>query len=38
MNFLKVARYYNNKDIKEDEIPKPIIGEGEILIRVKADY
>ena len=35
MNFLKVARYYNNKDIKEDEIPKPIIGEGEILIRVK---
>ena len=35
MNLLKVARYYNNKDIKEDEIPKPIISEGEILVKVK---
>lgn len=35
MKLLKVARYYSNKDIKEDEIPKPTIGEGEILVKVK---
>ncbi|MFX1278061.1 MAG: zinc-dependent dehydrogenase [Promethearchaeota archaeon] len=32
---MKVVRYYNNKDIREDKIPKPIIGEGEILVKVK---
>ncbi|MFX1374465.1 MAG: zinc-dependent dehydrogenase [Promethearchaeota archaeon] len=32
---MKVARYYNNKDIRIDEIPKPIIGQGEILVKVK---
>ena len=32
---MKVARYYNNKDIREDEIPKPVIGPGEILVEVK---
>jgi L-iditol 2-dehydrogenase len=32
---MKVARYFNNEDIREDEIPKPIIGPGEILVKVK---
>lgn len=32
---MKVARYYNNNDIREDEIPKPTIREGEILVKVK---
>ncbi|MHA1913126.1 MAG: zinc-binding dehydrogenase [Promethearchaeota archaeon] len=32
---MKVARYYNNEDIREDEIPKPNIGSGEILVKVK---
>jgi L-iditol 2-dehydrogenase len=32
---MKVARYYNNEDVREDEIAKPIIGKGEILIKVK---
>ena len=31
---MKVARYYNNNDIREDEIPKPVIGPGEILVKV----
>ena len=32
---MRVARYYNNDDIRIDEIPKPIIGPGEFLVRVK---
>ena len=32
---MKIARYYNNNDIRLDEIPKPIIGSGEILVKVK---
>ena len=32
---MKVARYYNNEDIREDEIAKPAIGPGEILVEVK---
>ncbi|MFW9865635.1 MAG: zinc-dependent dehydrogenase [Candidatus Thorarchaeota archaeon] len=32
---MRVARYYNNNDVREDEIPKPIIGPGEILVKVK---
>ncbi len=32
---MKVARYFNNKDVREDEIPKPAIGPGEILVQVK---
>jgi len=33
---MKVAVYYNNKDIRIQEMPKPKIGEGEILVKVKA--
>ena len=32
---MKVARYYNNDDIRLDEIPKPIIDSGELLVKVK---
>ncbi|OGX39916.1 MAG: hypothetical protein A3G91_02260 [Omnitrophica WOR_2 bacterium RIFCSPLOWO2_12_FULL_50_9] len=31
-----VARYYNNKDVRIEEIPKPVIGPGEILVKVLA--
>jgi len=31
---MKVARYYSNNDVRVDEIPKPIIGSGELLIKV----
>jgi len=33
---MKVAIYYNNHDIKLEDIPQPKIGEGELLIKVKA--
>jgi len=32
---MKIARYYNNDDIRLDEMPKPTIGPGELLIKVK---
>jgi L-iditol 2-dehydrogenase len=32
---MKVARYFNNEDVREDEVPKPTIGPGEILVKVK---
>ncbi len=32
---MKIARYYNNKDIRLDEMPKPEIGPGELLVKVK---
>ncbi|MBD3212172.1 MAG: alcohol dehydrogenase catalytic domain-containing protein [Candidatus Lokiarchaeota archaeon] len=32
---MKVAKYYNNKDIKTAEIPKPTIKDDEFLVRVK---
>ena len=32
---MRVARYYSNNDVREDEIPKPILGHGEILVKVK---
>jgi len=32
---MKIARYYNNEDVREDEMPKPTIGQGEILVKVK---
>ena len=32
---MKVARYYNNNDVRIDEIPKPTIGPGELLVKVK---
>lgn len=31
-----VAMYYNNRDVRTQELPKPNIGVGEILIKVKA--
>jgi len=33
---MKIARYYNNEDVREDEMPKPTIGQGEILVKVKS--
>ncbi len=33
---MKVAVYYNNRDVRIEDIPKPKIGEGEILVKVKA--
>ncbi len=32
---MKVARYYNNEKVIEDEIPTPQIGSGEFLVKVK---
>jgi L-iditol 2-dehydrogenase len=31
-----VARYYNNKDVRIEELPRPVIGPGEILVKVLA--
>jgi len=33
---MRVAMYYNNRDIRVEEMPIPKIGPGELLIRVKA--
>lgn len=33
---MRVAMYYNNKDIRTEEIPRPIIGPGEVLIKIEA--
>ncbi len=33
---MKVAMYYNNRDVRIEEMPKPEIGPGEILFKVKA--
>lgn len=33
---MRVAVYYNNKDIRMEEIPKPSIGSGELLVKVIA--
>jgi len=33
---MRVARYYNNSDIRLEDIPKPQIGDGEILVKVLA--
>jgi len=33
---MKVAVYYNNKDIRIEERPKPVIQDGEILVKVRA--
>jgi L-iditol 2-dehydrogenase len=32
---MKIARYYSNQDVRLDEIPKPKIGPGEFLVKVK---
>ncbi len=33
---MRVAMYYSNKDVRLEEMPKPEIGPGEILIRIEA--
>ena len=33
---MKVAMYYNNRDVRLEEIPVPPIGAGELLVRVRA--
>lgn len=33
---MQVAMYYNNRDVRIEEMPKPEIGKGEILFKVKA--
>ncbi len=32
---MRIARYFSNDNIKTDEIPKPILGSGEFLVKVK---
>ena len=32
---MKIARYYNNNDVRFDEMPKPRISSGELLVKVK---
>jgi L-iditol 2-dehydrogenase len=33
---MRVAMYYNNNDVRLEEMPVPAIGRGEILVRVVA--
>jgi L-iditol 2-dehydrogenase len=33
---MRVAVYYNNRDVRLEELPKPQIGPGEILVKVLA--
>lgn len=33
---MQVAKYYNNQDIRLEDVPKPRIGRGEILVKVAA--
>jgi L-iditol 2-dehydrogenase len=33
---MRIAKYYNNRDIRIEEVPRPGIGRGELLIRVEA--
>lgn len=33
---MRVARYYNNRDIRLEEMPKPAIGPDEVLIQIEA--
>lgn len=33
---MRVGMYYNNRDVRPEEMPRPKIGAGEILVRVKA--
>lgn len=36
MNTMKVAMYYNNNDVRLEEMPIPTIGDAEILVKVRA--
>ncbi|MEW5766638.1 MAG: zinc-dependent dehydrogenase [bacterium] len=33
---MRVAMYYNNKDVRLEEMPRPWIGPGELLVRIEA--
>ena len=33
---MRVGMYYNNRDVRLEEVPRPKIGRGEILVRMKA--
>ena len=33
---MRVAMYYNNRDIRVEEMPRPVIGPGELLVKVMA--
>ncbi len=33
---MRVAMYYNNQDVRLEEMPAPVIGRGELLLRVEA--
>ncbi len=33
---MRVAMYYNNRDVRLEEMPVPSIGPGELLVRIKA--
>ena len=33
---MRVAMYYSNKDVRLEERPKPVIGDGELLVRIEA--
>jgi L-iditol 2-dehydrogenase len=33
---MRVAMYYNNKDIRLEEVPQPVIGPDEVLVRIEA--
>lgn len=35
-NTMRVAMYYNNRDVRLEEMPVPAIGPGELLVRVRA--
>lgn len=33
---MKVGMYYNNRDVRLEELPKPSIGKGELLVKIQA--
>src|SRR5262249_60651108 len=33
---MRVAMYYNNRDVRLEELPAPKIGAGELLVRIRA--
>ena len=33
---MRVAMYYNNHDVRLEEVERPVIGAGEILVRIVA--
>jgi L-iditol 2-dehydrogenase len=35
-SFMRVAMYYNNRDVRFEEMPTPVIGPGELLVKVLA--